>query len=170
MTIIWVSDTTSDHLHMQIVMWSIVGMKILIIAALNIVLYIHAGTLCLQNGVIVFVGKKERTLFSKMQRRVGKKRGSILRQSEQDRRWGGLASWPQGVFWLFEWTPQCLMLSVLAQTEVWALYSSGIELSVSHSLKQSFSQLSLLFAVLPLHSLSVIWQQPAETDISFNTG
>lgn len=85
-------------------------------------------------------------------------------------RCAGLASWPQGVSWLFEWTSLCLMLSVLGQTELWALYSSGTELSVSHSLKQSFSQLFLLFTVLPLHCLPVIWQQQTETGVSFNTG
>lgn len=72
---------------------------------------------------------------------------STQRQSERNRRCGGVSSWPRGVSWLLEWTSWwCLVLSVLAQTEVWAAHSSCIELSVSHSLNWSLSTL-LFFGV-----------------------
>ncbi len=141
-------------------------------AALNTILEIHAVTLSAKAVLLCLLGDlyishiKYRHQCGKCKEEL---RGNILRQPERNRRCGGLASWPQGVFWPFEWTSQCLVLSVLAQTEVWALYSSGIELSVSHSLKQSFSQHCLLFAVLPLHCLSLVRQQPAETGVHFNT-
>lgn len=82
-----------------------------------------------------------------------KKDGKVW--SEWDRSCAALASWPQGVSWLFEWTSLCLMLSYRGQTEVWALYSSGIELSAFLTRSSNLFFLPpTLFAARPLHCLS----------------